>query len=170
MTTFDEPIFRILRSLGPIHLDTFSARLKLQKLAYLAQEMGAGKKYSYSWYVYGPYSSSLTSVLYLGVELGRFDSEPNLTKDEAEIVSKLKQLLDENISNPSKLEIFASVWYLLPTTRIASKKDQDTIIEIMHKKKPHFKDSDVRNALDIILNFRDTHSIIDPMCIPHFER
>ena len=156
MTTFDEPILRILRSLGPIHLDAFSARLKLQKLAYLAQEMGAGGKYSYSWYVHGPYSSSLTSVLYLGDELGKFDSEPNLTEGEVEIVSKLKQLLEENISKPSKLELFASVWYLLPTTRVASKKDQDTIIKIMHKKKPHFKDSDVRNALETILNFRDT--------------
>lgn len=156
MTAFNESVLRILRSLGPIRLDAFSDRLRLQKLAYLAQEMGADKKYSYSWYVYGPYSSSLTSALYSGVELDKFDSKPNLTEDEDKIASKLEMLLGKNISDPDKLEIFASVWYLLPATREATKKDQDTIIEVMHKKKPYFKNSDVCNALGTILSFRNT--------------
>ncbi len=149
----NDPVLRILRSLGPISMSIFYDRLRLQKLAYLAQELGAGPRYSYSWYVHGPYSSPLTSALFLGEELGKFSSKPILTADESAVVSRLKSLLGKKISDPSKLELFASIWYLLPSKRVSS-DDRETVLEVMCKEKPYFTRRSVESALAAILNFR----------------
>ena len=146
-------MLRILRSLGPINLSTFRSRLRLQKLAYLAQEMGAGNRYFHSWYVHGPYSSPLTSTLFSGNDLDKFSSEPSLTENESRIVSLLKALMGKEISKPSKLELIASIWYLLPSHKI-SKEDQETVLEIMCREKPHFNRSEVVSALQTVINFK----------------
>ena len=153
----DDQVLRILRSLRPINLDTFPDRLILQKLAYLAQEMGAAKEYAYSWYVHGPYSSSLTSALFLGDELNEFNSTLALTQDESEVASKLKTLLGDKLTDPSTLELFASVWYLLSALGRTSESDKDTVLAIMHKEKPHFKEPKVQSALDTILDFKKSN-------------
>ena len=44
----------------PIDLDTFNGRLIVQKAAYLAQAKGINLGYHFSWYLRGPYCSSLT--------------------------------------------------------------------------------------------------------------
>lgn len=147
-------ILKILRSFGPINLADFSDRLRLQKLAYLAQEMGAGDKYFYSWYVHGPYSSPLTSELFLGDRLGKFASEPPvLTENESKIVSQLKSLMGDEILNPHKLELFASIWYLLPSHKI-SKDDMEVVLDIMCTEKPHFSRDEVESAMKVIIDFK----------------
>ena len=154
MTDFeDDSVLRIVRSLGSINLSTFDDRLRLQKLAYLAQELGAGDKYFYSWYVRGPYSSPLTSALFLGDEQDKFISKPSLTKNESRIVSLLESLMGKEITKPLKLELFASIWYLLPSRR-SSKEDQEAVLDIMCKEKPHFQRSEVKTALKAILDFK----------------
>lgn len=152
----DDSVLRILQSLGPINMSTFDNRLRLQKLAYLAQELGAGNSYLYSWYVRGPYSSPLTSALFLGEDLGKFSFKPKLTKKESRVVSRLKSLMGKGIANPLRLELFASIWYLLPRGRI-SKKGLDEILEIMCREKPHFERNEVKSALKAIVDFRKSN-------------
>ena len=137
----------------PVTMSTFYDRLRLQKLAYLAQELGAGDRYFYSWYVHGPYSSPLTSALFLGEELGKFSSRPALTEGESAVVSRLKSLLGKKISNPSKLELFASIWYLLPPHRISA-EDREMVLKVMCREKPHFTRRSVESALTTIIDFR----------------
>ena len=149
----NDSVLKILRNLGPISMSEFNDRLRLQKLAYLAQELGAGDKYFYSWYTHGPYSSPLTSALYMGEEHDMFSSKPALTKSESGVVSRLKSLLGRGISKPRKLELFASVWYLLPSRR-ATGEDQETVLEVMCREKPYFRRSEVESALAAILDFR----------------
>ncbi len=152
----NDQVLRILRNLGPIKLDEFDDRLRLQKQAYLIQEIGATTKYTYSWYVHGPYSSSLTSALFLGDKIGKFDSKDKLRDGESRIVSRLKELLGRRISDPRQLELFASVWYLLPTSRRVSKDDREGIMTVMNREKPQFTSTRVRSALDTILGFKKT--------------
>lgn len=149
----NDSVLKILRSLGPINMSEFDDRLRLQKLAYLAQEMGAGDRYFYGWYVHGPYSPPLTSALYMCEEHDVFSSRPTLTKSESRVVSRLKSLLGRRISNPRKLELFASVWHLLPSHR-ATREDKETVLEVMSREKPHFKRSEVESALTAIIPFR----------------
>lgn len=151
MTDYEnDPVLRILRNMGPINMSKFDDRLRLQKLAYLAQELGAGKRYFYSWYMHGPYSSPLTATLYVVEEQGMFPSAPILTKKESKIISQIRSLLGKNISKPRHLELFASIWYLCKIT----KDDRDTILEAMCRKKPHFKRHTVESALDALLKFK----------------
>ena len=146
----NDSVLRILRSMGPISMSEFDDRLRLQKLTYLAQELGAGNKYFYSWYAHGPYSSPLTTALFLGKKQNVFDSKPVLTEKESGIVSKLKSLLGRNIYKPSKLELFASVWYL----RKISRDDRATVLDVMRREKPHFTRRMVESALDATINFK----------------
>jgi len=44
----------------PFRIDSFMDRLIMQKAVYLAQAAGVHLGYYYHWYLYGPYSRSLT--------------------------------------------------------------------------------------------------------------
>lgn len=56
----------ILRELGvPISVSSKGARIAMQKAIYLAQIRGADLGYRFSWYLNGPYSSSLADTYYL---------------------------------------------------------------------------------------------------------
>src|SRR2546428_7960302 len=101
MSIYDQnQVIRVLRSLGPINLDYFNDRLKLQKLGYLAQEFGAKGGFPYSWYIRGPYSSSLAGVLFMGVEVDAFRNGVSLSGEELEVVNKMQRLLGIRINNP----------------------------------------------------------------------
>ena len=148
-----DSVLRILRSFGPISLSTFDDRLRLQKLAYLAQELGAGGRYFYSWYVRGPYSSPLTDALFMGDELGKFSSKPTLREDESRVASRLRSLMGRYVHKPLKLELFASIWYLLPSRRILA-GDRKEVLETMCRTKPHFGEREIESALETIVDFK----------------
>jgi len=146
-------VLKILRNFGDINLDLFDDRLRLQKLAYLAQNLGATYEYPFSWYVHGPYSTSLTSVLFSGDEIGAFDEDVVLNTKEKLVVKNLENLLGENSCNPSILELYASVWYLTPNRKL-SNSDKKHVVDLMKKEKPHFTESQIETALKEIISFR----------------
>jgi len=43
-----------------VRMSTFMDRLKLQKLVYILHSEGMDLGYDFTWYIYGPYSSTLT--------------------------------------------------------------------------------------------------------------
>lgn len=153
MTIFDEnPLIRVLRGMGEINLDRFNNRLRLQKLGFLAQEMGVNGGFPFSWYIRGPYSSSLTSVLFIGEEVEAFNEPIQLTDQEQNVVNNLQQLLRDSIDDSRNLELFASVWYLMsshPTT-----DELERVVEIMNEEKPKYSDNEVAGAFRRIIEFR----------------
>jgi len=63
-------LFASLRVLG-IHpkMDTFADRKKVQKLVYLLDKVfDLGFDFSYSWYLHGPYSPEVTSLVFDVIE------------------------------------------------------------------------------------------------------
>lgn len=153
MSIYDEnQLLRILRSFGEIDLDHFNDRLRLQKLGFLAQEMGAKGDFPYSWYLRGPYSSSLSSTLFMGVEVDAFRDHVHLNQDEQGIVRKMQNLLGDRICDPETLELFASVWYLIPNRKL-SQGDISNIVEIMHDEKPRYPKELVRDTIKKIASF-----------------
>lgn len=154
MSIYDENrTLRILRNLGPISIDSFDGRLRLQKLAFLIQEMGTGGPFAYYWYIRGPYSPSLTQMLYSGDELGAYEDVPELTVSERGTARKVQALMGNDIDDPSRLELYASVLYLAPD-RPLSEEDKSSIVGRMQKEKPHFDPGDVEAALARIEMFR----------------
>jgi len=149
MTIFDNSVLHVLRSFGEIDLDRFNDRLRLQKLGYLAQQFGAKGGFPYSWYVRGPYSSSLTSVLYQGDELGQFHETPKLTENETNVVKKIQELMGNDVCEPRQLELYASVLYLMPTK--PSKENLKIVLDVMHQEKPLYSDKEISIAFEKIM-------------------
>lgn len=155
MSIYDENcLLRILRSFGPINLGYFNNRLRLQKLGFLAQEMGAKGDFPYSWYKRGPYSSSLAYTMFMGVEVDAFNEEISLTKEEKAIVKKMRDLLGKHLDDPDTLELFASVWYLMPNRKLSG-EDVTRILEVMREEKSQYSSNDVKKAIKKISSIRE---------------
>jgi uncharacterized protein YwgA len=114
-------------------IDSIDNRLIIQKAVFLGQCINVPFRYSYSWYVKGPYSPSLASAYY------SLDSErSSLFEFNGEIVEKivqLKQLLDQEKDDSFArwLESLGSVAFLIKRAR----KAEEEALEAMKKHKPH---------------------------------
>ena len=153
-----ESVLKIMRSIGPISMSKFNDRLYMQKLAYLVQEIQANEAHVFSWYVRGPYSPTMTEQLFYHWERGTYDRAPRLDDSEASVRDKVHELLGDKIRDPLALELFASLWYLMPAAKI-SKEVHDNIIKTMCMEKPHFSRSQIQEALAKIIALRKKYSI-----------
>jgi uncharacterized protein YwgA len=151
----DNPIIRIANALTSVSIDDFEDRLRLQKIGFLAQEIGANTGFAFNWYRKGPYSPSLTRMFYAADELGMLRlSRVELNRSESAVAKALKELLGDGIENPRALELIASVWYLLPKRSI-SKKEIEQVLEVLVEQKPQFKKEELREAMRSVLDFRE---------------
>lgn len=150
-TAFEEnEVFCILNSIPGMSLDNFNDRMRFQKIGYLAQKIGAKGRFPFSWYIHGPYSGSLTKMLYRADYLDILDGRHNATPREQEIIEKMKQLMgSDSLEDPRQLELYASVWYLLRGGSITD-LDIRRVVEAMKVRKPQFEESRVRECIDNI--------------------
>jgi len=151
----ENPIIRIANVLTNVSIDDFNSRLKLQKIGFLAQELGARTGFAFNWYRRGPYSPSLTRMLYSAEDLGmlRIDNV-ELTTSEKRILRHLRELLGRGVDDPRTLELFASVWYFLPNS-IPSRRDKERLVEVLVENKPQFERRELLEALNRIISFRE---------------
>ncbi len=155
MSIYEEnETLRILNSLCDVSLDRFNDRLRLQKLGYLAQALGASGGFTFSWYLRGPYSSSLTKMLYSAEEVGILGKKMYLSKDEKGVVKNLKKLLKNELNDPSLLELYASVWYLLPKRTIID-EDIQYVIKTISEEKPDYTRTEVKKCINEIIQFKN---------------
>ena len=89
-------------------------------------------------------------VLYQGEEMDVFKDQPTLNENESHIVQNIKNLLGNGIDGIRKLELYASVWYLIPEQK-STRVDLDAVLEIMHNEKPQYSDTEIATAFDKIL-------------------
>jgi len=102
-----------LRNLGlDGGLDSFSDRIRVQKLVYLLKQFGADFKFGYAWYIRGPYSPSLTRTLFNPTE-GEFRTNRPLTAEELRIVNDMRNFLGGDFYSAERMELIASVIYLM---------------------------------------------------------
>jgi len=155
MSVYEEnETLRILNSLCNVSLDKFNDRLRLQKLGFLAQALGSSGGFTFSWYLRGPYSSSLTKMLFGEEEVGLLGNKPKLKDEEKKIVKNLKNLLENKLDDPYLLELYASVWYLLPKQNV-TKEDVQYIIDTFEDEKPDFSKNEVKKCIKTILKFKN---------------
>lgn len=70
-------LYAYLRGLvGTPDISSLSHRIELQKIVYFMREFGLNLPYSFSWYVFGPYSTDLARDLF---EFQQFSSEVRVT-------------------------------------------------------------------------------------------
>ncbi len=125
----------------PLEISSKDDRLRTQKAIYLGQLTGVDLGYRYSWYVHGPYSTSLTQDYYA------FNSLPDSEKAEFQQSSlneatkaklaKAKPLFnipqDVHLQMPQWLELLCSWHYL----RKVAKYDDYKARQTMQAQKPH---------------------------------
>ena len=74
---------------------TLRQRILFQKSIYLLQEMGALKtKYSFAWYIFGPYSSAVAKIGYEYIE-NRVDEQLVVSNDVEKIIKKFDAILQK---------------------------------------------------------------------------
>ena len=144
---------KIANSFCGVSLARLEDRLRLQKLGYLAQELGASGGFMFSWHHRGPYSPTLTRDLSRYESMGRLGEDLRLTPHEEGVAARMKGLLGRGIDSAKTLELYASLWYLLPR-RSASAKDADAAVEDLQSQKPQFTRREAAAAMSAILEFR----------------
>jgi len=149
-----DSIIRMLNAVTNPSLGSFNDRMKLQKLVYLLRELGHDCPYSFDWYVRGPYSPSLTSVLYAADEIGQLRTKSKLKESEQRVVENLKLLLGNDIEDPNTLELLASIWYYLPN-ELLDDENLELLIDQLTEQKPHFSREDFETGIKRILEFRE---------------
>jgi uncharacterized protein YwgA len=134
----------------PIDLDTFSKRFNVQKKIYLAQIAGVDLGYRFSWYLRGPYSTTLTEDAFtLKDEIAEGIADHldyQLLDDVAESLDEAKKLWerppDVGVSDDLWLELLASLHYLrhIAYRPPGAKREFDDVFTLLVKSKPQFKD------------------------------
>jgi len=147
---------RVLTELSEYSLEEFNDRLRLQKLVFLARKMGHDFGYTFNWYARGPYSPSLTRMLFKANEQRQFsrDAAP-LRTSESEVVHTLRDFLQEDVESPRVLELLASVWYYI-RRKTYSQEERDELVDAILQKKSKFERAEVEEAFDRIQRFIDS--------------
>jgi uncharacterized protein YwgA len=133
-------------------IDGFQDRLIMQKSVYLAQAAGVNLGYYYHWYLYGPYSPSLTRDEYAiatDVSVGLDESEGwKLDDRSSQRLEGIRGIFTEPGRDKlaKKLELLASVHFLIERKQV-SKVDTNRITTTLKLFKKDFSEEDVKKAL-----------------------
>ena len=150
----DNETLRIVNSFGSVSLAGFEDRIRLQKIGYLAQALGASGGLMFSWYHRGPYSPTLTKELCRCESQGRLGVDPRLTRRERGVVARMRNLLGAGIDSSKDLELYASLWYFFPRHRAATAKAADSAVGELLSRKPPFTREEAAGAALAILEFK----------------
>ncbi|MHC4545580.1 MAG: hypothetical protein ACYTDW_14550 [Planctomycetota bacterium] len=136
----------------PFQINTFEGRLILQKAVYLAQTAGVNLGYYYHWYLYGPYSPSLTRdeySIYTDISAGMDESEGwKLDDRSSQRLEEIRGIFvkPERDKLAKKLELLASVHFLIERKQV-SQRITEEITSILRRFNKDFSEEEVRNAL-----------------------
>jgi len=139
-------------------IDGFIDRLILQKAIYLAQAAGVHLGYYYHWYLYGPYSPSLTRDEYaiaMDISSGLDESEGwKLDDSSSQRLEQIQDIFSETKRDKlaKKLELLASVHFLIDRRQVSGVNTKQ-ITETLERFNKDFREEDVKNALRELINY-----------------
>jgi uncharacterized protein YwgA len=133
----------------PLTLDSFRARLVVQKSVYLAQVAGLQLGYPFHWYLRGPYSPSLTrDVFGISSELSQGVDDSKGSTLDANSIKRLNGLKDwfaEVAPDPSRMELLASVHFLF---RLHPTQDKGALRQTLRKYGKDYSEGQIQQALE----------------------
>jgi hypothetical protein len=153
-------VLQLLNKVTTPSVKKFGDRLKLQKITYLARELGYETGFSFSWYIRGPYSPSLTTFLFAADSQGFLTAPPEPDETNRKVllrtISLLEELLGGDTQDLKKLELYASAWYSLPFGSVTEER-KGTLARTLNQLKPDFAVAEYVGAIDSIQRFRTEH-------------
>lgn len=125
-------------------LESLDERKKIQKLVYFSEVFGINLGFSFTWYIWGPYSPGLTKVLF-NKERGKssdFKASPTILDK----IKKLKNFLGEDINSSKNLELISSLHYIFEIASKTNKSEKDAL-KLFYEEKPQFTKEEVEKYL-----------------------
>jgi len=130
-----------LESLGiDDDISTVDDRKRVQKAVYLGQVAGADLGYRFSWYLMGPYSTTLTDDYYAmdskKADIANLVQGRRLHPTYARLLEQIRPVLQRpagvQLSDEQWLELLASYHYLRKVSRLS----HENAVETLRQKKP----------------------------------
>ena len=151
-----EKLHTSLEQVGGLHLDSLLERKLLQKRIYFVQEFGVDLGYSFTYYIYGPYSPELTSdafhlrSLRAQVPDALEDDELDPTEQAAlAAASAFLETLNQlgETEQAYWLELASSVHFLWTYSNFKNKR---RIVDRLMSTKPIRQSEDIETVWDIL--------------------
>jgi len=142
----------------PFKVDIFEDRLIMQKAVYLAQAAGVNLGYYYHWYLYGPYSPSLTRdefAIAMDISAGPDESEGWRLDDESSRgLTEIRAIFAgaDRGELARKLELLASVHFLVDRKQVSG-VDTSRITATLKRFNKDFSEEDVKQALGELIHY-----------------
>jgi uncharacterized protein YwgA len=139
-------------------INSFQDRLIMQKSVYLAQAAGVNLGYFYHWYLYGPYSPSLTRdefAIAMDISDGTDESEGwKLDETSSHRLEEIQSIFSEPDRDKlaRKLELLASAHFLIDRKQV-SKVDTSRITATLKKFNKDFHEEDVKGAIEELQHY-----------------
>ena len=136
----------------PFKVGSFEDRLIMQKAVYLAQAGGVNLGYYYHWYLYGPYSPSLTRdefAIATDISVDPDESKGwKLDNSSSQRLEGIRGIFTEPERDKlaRKLELLASVDFLIDRKQV-SKGDTGRITATLKRFNKNFSEEEVKKAL-----------------------
>ncbi|MHC4559347.1 MAG: hypothetical protein ACYTFW_22805 [Planctomycetota bacterium] len=142
----------------PFRINGFRDRLIMQKAVYLAQAAGVNLGYYYHWYLYGPYSPSLTRdefAIAADIASGMDDSKGwKLDHKSTQRLEQIRDIFTESDldKHAKKLELLASVHFLIDRRQVSG-VDVSRITATLERFNKDFSKEDVEEALRELIKY-----------------
>lgn len=137
-------IAALLNGIGEdFNISDTEKRKLLQKQVYLAQQLGLPIVYSFSWYIHGPYSPSLTKDYYdLDASLRAGDEimHYQLNEKYQPIAERLLELMRQKPKALAEKEDWAELLASIAFLRNQSGYSNDAARALINDRKPHVAD------------------------------
>ncbi len=142
----EEKLTQSLKLLGvEPSIASFAERKRMQKITYLLEQFGVNLGFDFDWYLHGPYSTTLTRVLYKKDPQDLDRLVPNKS-DDIKKIENLKKFLGSDIKSSNTLELIVSLHYLMTLGKSVKKSDEE-ILKLFLKLKPFFSEDESRYYL-----------------------
>jgi len=138
----------VLRRIGGVDLKHFRGRLALQKQIYFLQVFGFYLGYRYSWYLYGPYSPSLTKDAF-GIQ-DLVETINPIKFSEISLESRFEEFIKffgPKRTDAQWLELISSVHFL---AKLYPSWSRDRLAKRVQRKNPDFTSEKVEKAIEYL--------------------
>jgi hypothetical protein len=155
LTARQRLLIGIFDRLKNFSMRTLRDRIVVQKTVYFTQQLGAYLGYSYSWYVYGPYSPSLAKDAFAVWSAG--SSPPSTTVDVSHlsgVLQNVEDFLGRRSKNAVWLETLGSLHML---SKLYPSESLDDLVDRVLKKAPYFTRPECEHAWSHLVQ----HGLVD---------
>jgi len=138
-----DQVFKILEIQQ--NLGTFNDRIKLQKVVYLIENaFEVDLDFNFSWYIHGPYSPTLTKVMFKQED----GNEIQLNESKIKKLEKAKEFFKTH-NTRSRLELLGSLHYYLKAIK-GKNMSKSKIVKRFFELKPKFEITEIEDSYEII--------------------